>query len=137
MKGWDTGALLRLENKGLKISDSKKLIAPDSGQLKSVPKEEPKPLKEMKQILRFMHIDFKTEYKVLQGRKFRFDIAIPDSKVAIEYEGLLSNKSRHTTLTGYSRDTLKYNLAVIAGWKVLRYTQLTYKQFLSDLNKII
>lgn len=100
-------------------------------------REEPKPLKEMKQILKFMKVDFQTEYKFLPDRKFRFDIAIKKKMIGIEYEGLFSNKSRHTTAIGYTGDTIKYNLAVIAGWRVLRYTQLNYKQFLNDLNKIL
>jgi hypothetical protein len=49
--------------------------------------------------------------------KFRFDWAIPDLKVAIEYEGLMSVKSGQTTVTGYSNDCIKYNLAACLGWK--------------------
>jgi hypothetical protein len=37
------------------------------------------------------------EYYFAKPRKFRFDWAIPDKMVAIEYEGLFSKKSRHTT----------------------------------------
>lgn len=70
-------------------------------------------------------------------RRFRFDWAIPDLKIAIEYEGLISKKSRHTTLTGYSNDTRKYALAVIEGWRVLRYTALTYENIEKDLKLLI
>jgi hypothetical protein len=38
-------------------------------------------------------------------------------KVAIEYEGLMSVKSGQTTVTGYSNDCIKYNLAACLGWK--------------------
>lgn len=68
-------------------------------------------------------------------RKWRFDFAIPAIKVAIEYEGLFSEKSGHTTATGYTGDTAKYNAAQAMGWKVLRFTALNYKDLLSELNK--
>lgn len=70
-------------------------------------------------------------------RKFRFDWAIPSLKIGIEYEGVISRKSRHTTLKGYSEDTRKYNLATINGWTVLRYTALTYKEISNDLRLLI
>lgn len=66
-------------------------------------------------------------------RKFRFDWAIPEKKIAIEYEGLMSAKSGHTTVGGFSKDTTKYNLATAQGWRVYRYTVLTYLNFEKDL----
>lgn len=80
---------------------------------------------------------FEKEYRFHPERKFRFDFAIPQYKIAIEYEGIFAYKSRHTTVTGYSTDTEKYNLAVIAGWKVLRYTQLTFTKAGDDVEKLI
>jgi hypothetical protein len=81
------------------------------------------------------------EYKFHPKRKWRFDFALfrknGDKLCAIEYEGLNSCKSRHTTITGYTGDTEKYNAAQLEGWKVLRYTALNYKNVLIDLNKII
>ncbi|MBD0822623.1 hypothetical protein ICJ85_01195 [Aestuariibaculum marinum] len=77
------------------------------------------------------------ELKFSEERKFRFDWAIPDLKIAIEYEGLFSGKSRHTTKSGFSRDTEKYNLAAIEGWIVLRYTAKTYKNLNRDLKKLL
>lgn len=96
-----------------------------------------KPLDEMKFILISMRLSYESEYKFLKNRKFKFDLALPERKIAAEYEGLFSAKSRHTTVTGYSKDTEKYNLAVINGWKVLRYTQLNYKNFYDDIIKIL
>jgi very-short-patch-repair endonuclease len=78
----------------------------------------------IKNALRLARIDFITEYKFLDKRKFRFDIAIPEYMIGIEYEGIVSTKSRHTSITGYSKDCDKYNLAVLNGWKVLRFTAL-------------
>lgn len=85
-------------------------------------------------LLKSLKIDFIQEYKFLDNRKFRFDFAIVENKIAIEYEGILSYKSRHTSVTGYSKDCEKYNLAVINGWRVLRYTALNISNLENDLN---
>lgn len=80
-----------------------------------------------------MGVELKTEVKVDEKRKFRFDYAIPEISLAIEYEGLFSKKSRHTTKTGYTNDCTKYNLAAMNGWRVLRYTAMNYQQVITDL----
>lgn len=72
------------------------------------------------------------EHKGIKGRQFRFDWAVPHLKLAVEYEGLFSTKSRHTTISGYSTDCTKYNLAMLNGWRLLRYTAATYQNF--DVN---
>lgn len=110
---------------------------------------------------RFGKNGFESEYQFHETRKYRFDWAIPEYKIAIEYEGLgpnfknpnnnapkkqpnnkteqisaadyrslmaggaaASNKSRHTTGTGYTEDCNKYNLAQVNGWLVLRFTAM-------------
>jgi very-short-patch-repair endonuclease len=70
-------------------------------------------------------------------RKWRFDFAVPDKKIAIEYEGLMSEKSGHTTLKGYTKDTEKYNAAQALGWTVIRFTVKNYKTVLKELEKHI
>mgnify|MGYP001369187991 CR=1 FL=1 len=70
------------------------------------------------------------------SRKFRFDFAHVEKKVAFEYEGINSNKSRHTTITGYTRDCEKYNLAALNGWKVFRFTALNYGSVIKILEKL-
>ena len=62
------------------------------------------------------------EYKFLHDRRFRFDLAIPKHKIAIEFEGGVWTHGRHTRGKGYVNDCKKYNLAVMHGWKLLRYT---------------
>ena len=79
---------------------------------------------------------FVPEFRFDLKRKFRFDWAIPDLMVAVEYEGIFSEKSGHTTLSGYTKDVTKYNLATKRGWKVLRYTADNYLEFQNDLNEI-
>jgi very-short-patch-repair endonuclease len=84
-----------------------------------------------------MQINYVCEYRFDEKRKFKFDIALPELKIAIEYEGIVSAKSRHTSKTGYSKDCEKYNLATVQGWKVLRYTALNYTNLYQDIHSII
>lgn len=83
------------------------------------------------------HGDVKTEHVFHEERQWRFDYALLSWKIAIEYEGLHSDKSGHTTIDGYNEDTLKYNAATIDGWKVLRYTANTYRTMPGDIRKIM
>ena len=61
-----------------------------------------------------------TEYKFHPKRKWRFDIAWPIEKVAVEIEGGLFKGGRHQTLTGFLADAEKYEAALALGWKVYR-----------------
>ena len=81
--------------------------------------------------------DFVTEHKFDNTRRFRFDWAVIDLKLAVEYEGVFSKKSRHTSLNGFSKDCEKYNLAIANGWRVLRYTAMNYQNLENDLLKIL
>lgn len=80
-------------------------------------------------------VTLEEEYRFMEDRRFRFDWAIPSLKIAIEYEGLFSEKSGHTTPKGYTKDADKYNSAQQLGWIVLRFTPLNYKNLLAELNK--
>jgi len=64
------------------------------------------------------------QYRFAPPRRFRFDFAWPQCRAAVEMEGIISAKSRHLTIGGYSKDCEKYNLAAEKGWRVLRYTIL-------------
>lgn len=68
------------------------------------------------------------EFKGIPDRKFRFDCANPTLKIAIEIEGGLWITGRHNQPIGMIADMEKYNLAVLAGWKVLRYTTDTVRK---------
>lgn len=100
-----------------------------------IPVMDPIGLAFIKNQLSSIGVDYVTEHKFLQGRKFRFDVAIPAHKIAIEYEGLNSEKSGHTTLVGFTSNCEKYNHAAIEGWMVLRYTCKNYKDFTNDIQK--
>lgn len=62
------------------------------------------------------------EYRFHEVRKWRFDYAFPDVKVAIEVDGAVWTQGRHTRGAGYLGDMEKLNTAVSMGWLVLRIT---------------
>ena len=78
-------------------------------------------------------IEYVLEHRFHPTRKWRADIAIPSLNVLVEFEGIISSKSRHTTVTGFTNDCEKYNQAQLTGWKVLRYTVLNKSQFFDDI----
>lgn len=91
-------------------------------------------------LLSIHEIEFEREYKFHSKRKWRFDYVIHKYKVAIEYEGIFQpkkGKSRHTNVTGYVKDTEKYNAAAVLGWRVLRYTAKNYTDVVRDVELII
>lgn len=96
-----------------------------------------KALKWITNVLDDYGIEYKYETKFTKTRNWRFDIFIPNFNIAVEYEGLVSEKSRHTTLTGFTGDAQKYNLGQIKGIKILRYTILSYKDFELDFLRIL
>lgn len=53
-------------------------------------------------------------------RRWRFDFAWPAHMVALEVEGGVWIRGRHTRGTGFVRDMEKYNAAAVLGWSVLR-----------------
>lgn len=79
------------------------------------------------------------EHEFHPTRKWRFDIVIlpMERKLAIEYDGINSVKSRHTTKGGFTEDHNKMNAAMQLGWKVYRYTKINLHQFEQDLKQII
>lgn len=54
------------------------------------------------------------------GRQFRADLCWPDARLIVEVDGGTWVGGRHTTGAGYARDCVKANLAVLAGWRVVR-----------------
>lgn len=78
-------------------------------------------------ILNSLRVDFAREFKFHPLRRWRFDFAIPDLRIAIEYEGIFSAKSRHTSVKGFSNDCEKYNEAAALGWKVYRFSNMHLK----------
>lgn len=79
------------------------------------------------------------EFEFSAERNWRFDwcFIYKKHKIAVEYEGINSRKSRHTTKTGFTGDTDKYNAAQHAGWKVWRYTALNFRNLEEDLKSLL
>lgn len=55
-------------------------------------------------------------------RRWRFDYAWEPSKVALEVEGGVWTRGRHTRGSGFLKDMKKYNEAARLGWRVVRTT---------------
>lgn len=62
------------------------------------------------------------EYRFAPPRRWRFDWAYPDRRIALEREGGIWVRGRHTRGRGYEADCRKYNRAAVLGWVVLRFS---------------
>ena len=136
---WSENDLKNLKLKGLKVDDNKinetkkpKIVIVK----RSVEKDTIHAILDMLKLTNQID-DYVLELKFDELRKFRFDYAIPSLKIAIEFEGIMSAKSRHTTVTGYTNDCKKYNFAQKKGWKVMRYTALNYLDLEADMKELI
>lgn len=67
------------------------------------------------------------EYAFHPTRKWRFDFAWPERKIAAEVEGAIWANGRHTRGQGFIDDCEKYNNAALLGWLVFRFTESTIK----------
>lgn len=63
------------------------------------------------------------EYRFEPPRRYRFDFAWPDFRVAVECEGATYTSGRHTRGKGFEADCEKLNDAAVQGWLVLRVTK--------------
>lgn len=112
--------------KTLKLPDRSKLEADFRWLLKTAGRHLPDP---------------EPQYRFHSERKWRFDFAWPQAYVAVEIEGLLCGPGgRHQRMGGFTRDCEKYNAAVVAGWKLLRYTRAMLKdpgQVVGDLEQLL
>jgi very-short-patch-repair endonuclease len=61
--------------------------------------------------------DLVREYRFHPLRRWRFDVAFPRAKLAVEIDG----RGRHQTVTGVRSDCEKANTATLMGWRVLRF----------------
>ena len=68
--------------------------------------------------------DVVPEYRFHEERRWRFDYLIKSEavRVAIEIEGAIWSRGRHTRGKGYQADLDKYNHAVMMGYRVLRFS---------------
>lgn len=62
------------------------------------------------------------EFRFAPPRRWRFDFAWPEHRVAVEVDGGAWTGGRHVHPQGFARDHEKLNAAVMQGWRVLRFT---------------
>lgn len=81
------------------------------------------------------------EYKfALPERQFKNDWGVlKDDKpiFVVEYEGLFSERSGHTSIKGIHRDIEKYGLLQKMGIPLIRLTALTYKELFNKINDVL
>ena len=111
---------------------------------------------EFELILMANKIPYAREFMFHDTRKWRFDFVVLDGfeinlqdkievkksaqkhKLAIEIEGGIFVNGRHNRPAGYVNDMLKYNEAVINGWRVLRYTTPQFRgTAIEDIKRIV
>lgn len=92
----------------------------------SISNQTGRPWDKVKMADRFIHAweqegcggDLTAEFPFDDERKWRFDLAFPSQKLAIEFDGAGFGHMSHK---GRREDFEKRNAAVVAGWKVLVY----------------
>ena len=62
----------------------------------------------------------RSEVQFHSTRKWRFDYAWPQYRVALEIEGGVFTGGRHTSGVGFLKDAEKYNYAACMGWAIIR-----------------
>jgi very-short-patch-repair endonuclease len=67
------------------------------------------------------------EHRFHPVRRWRFDAAFPERKIAVEIDGGTFIGGRHTRGAGFKADCEKINMAGLLGWRVFRFlpSQLT------------
>lgn len=62
------------------------------------------------------------EFRFDEKRRWRFDVAWPDRKLAVELHGGTWQQGRHQRGAGFTRDREKMRAAIAQGWRVLEFT---------------
>ena len=70
---------------------------------------------------RTIKISAQKEYKFHTQRRWRIDYCFVEQKLAIEIEGGIWIKGRHTRASGFMKDIEKYNEIILAGYDLLRF----------------
>ena len=59
------------------------------------------------------------EHEFCAGRKWRFDFAFPNHRVAVEVQGGLFTGGRHTRGLALVKEYEKWRAAAVLGWRIL------------------
>jgi very-short-patch-repair endonuclease len=78
------------------------------------------------------------EYRFCPQRRWRFDLAHPATKVAVELHGGIWQYGRHNHPSTFPKDREKINAAVADGWRVFEFvtSQINYEAAAMVLNLI-
>lgn len=70
------------------------------------------------------------EHRFHESRRWRFDLAWPEHRLAVEYDGgtYSAAPGGHSSKAGMARDREKDAHAMIAGWSVIRLDAKTYSK---------
>jgi len=77
------------------------------------------------------------EFKFCPTRRWRFDFAWPERKIAVEIEGGVWINGAHNRGAHFLSDMEKYNWATINGWRVLRYTNKTLENGVLEIKNVL
>lgn len=72
--------------------------------------------------LRMMKLSFDREFKFHPDRRWKVDFALHEHKLAVEVEGAVWAIGRHQRPAGFIADMEKYNILVLMGWRLLRFS---------------
>lgn len=72
-----------------------------------------------------------TEHRFHPERKWRFDLAWPAIKLALEVDGGSWVGGRHTSGSGFAADCQKMSEAAILGWRIIRVTPVMVRDGLA------
>lgn len=92
----------------------------------------------MRSISRFNLRQPERQYRFHPIRRWRFDFAWPDKKLAVEIDGGVWVGGRHVRGGGFIKDCDKLNEAAALGWRVLRFTShhLTDAAIIETINLV-
>lgn len=62
------------------------------------------------------------EHRFDAVRRWRFDLAWPTARIAVEIDGGSWVGGRHTRGAGFAKDLEKLNAATLADWRIFRFT---------------
>jgi len=68
------------------------------------------------------HFQPVAEYRFHDTRRWRIDVAYPDYRVAVEIDGGIWTRGRHTRGVGITADCEKTCALAMLGWRLLRVT---------------
>ena len=85
----------------------------------------------MEKQLKAVGVEFERELMLVPNRRFRFDFTFRSAGLVAEIEGGTWSGGRHTTGAGFRQDCVKYNLASLEGWTVMRFTSDMVKKGLA------